>query len=320
MNVDTFADDPSIKWYFIFSVPFMACVLLTWYILKHVLAARRQTPYVRGIYENFFSELAADNPSLWSRTGPRNYIVPEGRWAKIKWLLIKRWSAPDRTIRAGSDGDQPDDNLGAVSTLKRYLIRRWTSQIAVSEGHDEASLALEDGGADDSSDPHATVAAGLGEATEMLVIPAAFAGNRTALADSRMFQGTNRLAVPEGRTLSLGATSRSSSPGRTSGSVLIEEEDSQWLNQLRKEGKELIWRTSSLRDQSAERHRLATEESKKGKQAHAEEANDNGKQSDAGDPDQAQTTEAEFRPERSDSSDTMPSILHVIEPPEEPLR
>ncbi|QSS59042.1 hypothetical protein I7I51_08474 [Histoplasma capsulatum] len=138
MNVDTFADNPSIKWYFISCVPFMLCVLAAWYVVKHIIARQRQTPYQRGIYENFFHEMATENPSLWSRMGPREYVRPDGHIARLKWHLVKRWSAPEKTILASPKSDDEGvDSLGAVSKLKRYFICRWTAQIAANQAGKE---------------------------------------------------------------------------------------------------------------------------------------------------------------------------------------
>ena len=59
MNVDTFTNNPSIKWYFIVAIAMMAVVLLGWFLVKHLLLQSRQTPYSRGIYDVSIS-LATD--------------------------------------------------------------------------------------------------------------------------------------------------------------------------------------------------------------------------------------------------------------------
>ena len=51
MNVDIFASNPDIRYYFASAVPMMAVVLVGWYIVKHILARRRQT--VRHFSELF---------------------------------------------------------------------------------------------------------------------------------------------------------------------------------------------------------------------------------------------------------------------------
>ena len=43
MNVDIFKSDPDVKYYFASAVPMMVVVLIGWYIIKHLLARRRQT-------------------------------------------------------------------------------------------------------------------------------------------------------------------------------------------------------------------------------------------------------------------------------------
>ncbi|KAF7506013.1 hypothetical protein GJ744_012360 [Endocarpon pusillum] len=174
MNVNTFANDPSIKWYFVVSVPFMLLVLAAWYITKHVLARQRQTPYQRGIYESFFHDLAVTYPILWSRVGPRDYIVPRTRLDRWKWWLIKRWTRPERTIKAGqanADAAGPD-HLSRWSKCKRYLIRKWTGEITtfmtkiadqqLLDGDDDTDLEQGQGN---------VIVDGLLGATEMLTVP-----------------------------------------------------------------------------------------------------------------------------------------------------
>ncbi|OAX77982.1 hypothetical protein ACJ72_07713 [Emergomyces africanus] len=269
MNVDTFADNPSIKWYFISCVPFMLSVLAAWYIVKHVIARQRQTPYQRGIYENFFHSMATENPSLWSRAGPRDYVHPKGRLARLKWYLIKRWTAPEKTIQAQRVADDHGvDSLGAISKLKRYLICRWTSQIAASRPVDpssfgsleagEVSYGIETG--DLAEEPH-VVADGLAEATEMLVVPATPVVERVFAFE----EPTARLAVPatdsttgDDERLSRSWSRRhrhqsSNSSGNRNSGILVEEEDFRWLSERGKEGKRFMWRSSSSRDRSAAR-------------------------------------------------------------------
>lgn len=171
MNVDTFAHDPSLKWYFIISVPFMLLVLVGWYIMKHILARQRQTPYQRGIYESFFHDLAISYPALWSRAGPRDYIVPGTRLDRWKWWLVKRWSRPERTIKAGqanADTAAPDD-LSSWSKFKRYLIRRWTDDITTF--HSNADGQLLDADEETDLEQGSVLADGLLVATEMLTVP-----------------------------------------------------------------------------------------------------------------------------------------------------
>lgn len=131
MNVDTFQNDPSIKWWFIVSVPLMALVLAAWYLVKHWLARARQDPLVRGTWEHLFHNLAVEHPDLWSRNGPRDYVQPRGRLSKLKWMLLQRWFEPSKTITAGNY-DTTVDGLGAWQRCKRYLAIRWLKDIQVS--------------------------------------------------------------------------------------------------------------------------------------------------------------------------------------------
>ncbi|KAF2102292.1 hypothetical protein NA57DRAFT_28231, partial [Rhizodiscina lignyota] len=131
MNVDTFQSGaPSIKWWFIVSVPMMFLVFFIWYIIKHFLAQRRQDPLVRGTYEHLFHDLSNEHPQLWSRNGPRDYIEPKGRIANWKWYFLKKWFAPAKTI-AAKGYDQDIDGLGAWARVKRALAIRWLPQIGV---------------------------------------------------------------------------------------------------------------------------------------------------------------------------------------------
>ncbi|TKA69084.1 hypothetical protein B0A49_06624 [Cryomyces minteri] len=64
MNVSVFKDDPRIKWHFVSAIALMLLVLFLWYFVKHSLAARRQTPYERGIYEQVYNDFATQHPQL----------------------------------------------------------------------------------------------------------------------------------------------------------------------------------------------------------------------------------------------------------------
>jgi p-aminobenzoyl-glutamate transporter AbgT len=84
MNVDTFKNNPSLKYYFITVVPFMLLILLAWFVFKQFLRVNPQLLPYAGIYERFYDEIAIINPKLWSRNSLREYIKPRGRVAKIK--------------------------------------------------------------------------------------------------------------------------------------------------------------------------------------------------------------------------------------------
>jgi Mg2+ and Co2+ transporter CorA len=130
MNVDTFEGNPSIKWWFIATVPLFAVVLIVWYGVKHALAKQHQNPLRRGVYETLFHELAEDHPNLWTRRGPREGIVPVGWWSAMKWQLINRWFHPERTI-ATKDYDPGVEELGFMSRIRKYLVQRWLENIVV---------------------------------------------------------------------------------------------------------------------------------------------------------------------------------------------
>lgn len=156
MNVDTFQNDPSIKWYFIAAIPFMIGVVAFYFFMKRGSSLdNRPSPHQRAVYESFFREMSETNPTLWSRNGPRDYVHVSGAAARIKWSLIKHWirranlstnnsssmnNATTMTPGAALVSDAEDaisgraflqgDGTGTFSRIQRYFSRRWTSQIA----------------------------------------------------------------------------------------------------------------------------------------------------------------------------------------------
>ena len=234
MNVDTFQNNPSIKWYFISTVPLMLLVLVSWYALKHALEQSRQTPYSRGIYEHLFHELATRYPLLWSRSGPRQQVRPEGRLARWKWWLILRWSVPEKTIRAGSvDEEDRFDGLGTWSHLKRHWLRVWTADIQTA---DRASATGSKVGGKPGE--MGAVAEGIGEATEVINL----AGSDS---EDKLESGMLRVPFDLGQRMAKFATvsasvsggrpsSQGSSAGRNSG-VMVEEELPDWLERRENE-------------------------------------------------------------------------------------
>ncbi|KAI9758262.1 MAG: hypothetical protein M4579_003121 [Chaenotheca gracillima] len=256
MNVDTFAGDPSIKWYFVAAVPFMLLILIFWFFIKHMLARRRQTPYQRGIYEHFFHDLATKYPTLWTRAGPRSFISGVNFIDRVKWRLITSWAAPNKTIRMGpNDGeDDPEDGLGSWSRLKRYLIRRWTADIRVANQASLDNLSdslLEQGGdasADDigfqSSD---MVLDGLGVATELLALPGAAPESRNANGmlpgnylrvparrPPRSVERSRAQPHPRPRPVSNAESSKSAGTGSNS-EIMVEEQEPGWLRRASEE-------------------------------------------------------------------------------------
>ncbi|KAK5285037.1 hypothetical protein LTR16_004804, partial [Cryomyces antarcticus] len=134
MNVSVIKDDPSIKWHFVSAVIIMLLVPFLWYFVKHSLAAQRQTPYERGIYEQIYNEFATQHPQLWSRSGPRDRVVPEGALSTLKWRLIKYWFAPNKTIHKKTLDSDPASDCGTLSRLERCLTVRWLRQIQTQPG------------------------------------------------------------------------------------------------------------------------------------------------------------------------------------------
>lgn len=130
MNVDTFDSNPSIKWWFIATIPLFAVVIMFWYGVKHSLARQHQNPLRRGVYEALYHDLASKHPALWTRRGPREGIVPVGWWSAMKWNLIMKWFDPERTI-ATKDYDPANEELGVWSRVKRFLVKRWLGKLSI---------------------------------------------------------------------------------------------------------------------------------------------------------------------------------------------
>ncbi len=240
MNVDTFQQNPSIKWYFVVAVPMMILVLLLWYAIKHFLASDRQTPYQRGIYEHLFHDLATKYPLLWSQSGPRDFVRPQRTMDRLKWGLVRYWNAPGKTIKAGAVGEdaQYDDDLGALSRLKRSLTLRWTSQIQNTTISDSGlSVDSLEEGATSGAD---MVSTGTIEATELLTLPVSHIAPKSIQIPSPMHKASVMLNVPS-PSPGLGGTkpqsfsassSRESSSAKRNSDVMVEEEQTTWLREL----------------------------------------------------------------------------------------
>ncbi|QKX64050.1 uncharacterized protein TRUGW13939_11223 [Talaromyces rugulosus] len=228
MNVDTFENNPSMKWYFISAIPFMIGIIAIYFFTKRLATQSRRTPHERAVYQSFFQEMAAANPLLWSRGGPRAHIRPHGRIARLKWTLVKWWLRPTNTIvidaedsvATNADGDTADhaigggkDSLGTISRIQRYLSRRWTDQISrnvSSSGLDsEAQLMmLDDLGPDDRLSGDHSIGEGLTEIAETLsaaALPIVVHHERSAsdpggLHEQHQAAPTHLLRVPEHTT------------------------------------------------------------------------------------------------------------------------
>lgn len=257
MNVDTFKQDPNIKWYFIAAVPMMALVLILWYAIKHYLASDRQTPYQRGIYEHLFHDLAGKYPRLWSVSGPRNLVRPESAIDRLKWRLVLYWNSPGKTIKAGpvDEDAQYNDDLGAWSRCKRNLTRRWTSQIQNNPISDiripSAVDSLEDGVG--SWAPVMTT--GAGEAIELLPIPTSPENvQQTPQIHSAILKAGAILKSQRkmGESSSPGSpaerpSSKDSSGGGKNSGVMVEEERTSWLKELGERSHGSCWKPTEKR-------------------------------------------------------------------------
>jgi len=82
-------------------------------------------------------------PLLWTSSGAAEDIQPVGFINRMKWSLLRRWFAPERTINKrlySSLSNADDADLGAVDRLKRYLLIRWLPGIR-GETSDAMALA-----------------------------------------------------------------------------------------------------------------------------------------------------------------------------------
>ena len=92
-----------------------------------------------------------EHPLLWSSSsGAVDDVEPIGFVDKMKWQLLRRWFAPDKTINKRlystllPDGDSAD--LGAWASVKRYLLRRWLPAIRFRPRTDDPISLAEIGG------------------------------------------------------------------------------------------------------------------------------------------------------------------------------
>ncbi|KAF2819489.1 hypothetical protein CC86DRAFT_374982 [Ophiobolus disseminans] len=129
MNVDTFENNPSLKWWFVVSIPLMLVVVILWYFVKHTLSKQRQNPLRRGVYESLYYELATDHSTLWTRQGPRAGVVPVGWWNGFKWRLITEWFGGDKLKPA--QHDPSTEEFGAWGRIKQRLVKRWLGDLDV---------------------------------------------------------------------------------------------------------------------------------------------------------------------------------------------
>ena len=149
MNVDTFAENPSIKYFVVAAATLFALVIASWYTMKHTLASQHQATLRRAVYERLFHELSSKHPALWTRRGPRQGIVPVGWVSALKWRVLTYWFGAEQMVGVGVGGnrgvgmgqdDTGDGELGAWSRAKNRMARRWLATLPVMQ---RGSLASE---------------------------------------------------------------------------------------------------------------------------------------------------------------------------------
>jgi hypothetical protein len=145
MNVDAFQNSsgyPSLKWYFIAAIPLMILIIILYMFIKSVISSRRDNPLQRGVYEQIYDQFAIERPDLWSRAGPRSYVVPRGTFSKIKWSIVKGWFHPSKTIAKRNYSEI--DKMGLWARIQRRLAERWLTQIALDPGTGDAESGYND--------------------------------------------------------------------------------------------------------------------------------------------------------------------------------
>jgi hypothetical protein len=221
MNVDTFEENPSIKWFFITSVPVLLTVLILWYGVKHSLSTQRQNPLRRGVYETLYQDLATSYPHLWTRRGPRSDLTMAGTFGSMKWHLVTRWFGSEKLQKKGAYNPAVDE-FGSWSRIKQNLVRRWLPELRIAVADALPQSSKPD---DERLESVATLGKDLGAIGELMSIatPVALAEIEPAAA-SRL-----QRRIPAARLKSLSPTrsdrsgsGRPSSDGGASG-VMVDE-------------------------------------------------------------------------------------------------
>ncbi|KIW05785.1 uncharacterized protein PV09_03640 [Verruconis gallopava] len=138
MNVDVFQPGnghfPSLKWYFVASIPLMIIIILLYMFIKSAISTSisHDLPMQRGVYEQIYNEFAEAHPRLWSRAGPRTFVQPTGIIVRLKWSLIKRWFHPSSTI--ARESYTKIDELGLWARIKRSVAMHWLTDIEAASG------------------------------------------------------------------------------------------------------------------------------------------------------------------------------------------
>lgn len=195
MNVKQLENMPDISWLFIWAVPFFMAILVMWYGLKYWFAASRDAVSPRrGVYESLFSELAEQRPEIWTRQGPRDYVVPATTTSSWKWAIMVWWT---RNVDIGTTSRTTiveTEPIGLLTRFQRALLRRWTPQIRLVD-----SCATEKMGEDlESASTGQTLPKAMVEVADPAIVVGAGRTWRTISEDWAMRQEEADLAAPEG--------------------------------------------------------------------------------------------------------------------------
>lgn len=126
--------------YFAAAIPLMVLVVILYLFIKSSLSNRRDNPLQRGAYEEIYYEFATEYPELWSRAGPRTYVVPTGFFSKLRWRIVKSWFLPSKTISRRNISEL--EEMGLWARIKRRLAQRWLGQIKLAPGSGDMEMGL----------------------------------------------------------------------------------------------------------------------------------------------------------------------------------
>jgi hypothetical protein len=144
----------------------------------------------------------------------------------VKWRLMTGWFDTERTVLA-KGYDPGDEELGSLSRLRRYLVRRWLVDLPVmpptedmSQSDIDLALAANAALQSKSNSHFSTVAEGIGMATPIALAE----GDPTAASRLRKRVPLGRWRSASPKRSEEGPESRAgSSEGRPGSGVMVEE-------------------------------------------------------------------------------------------------
>ena len=159
-------------------------------------------------------------------------LEPVSAADRLKWRLLKRWFAPERTVNkklySSLIGGDEETDLGSWARFKRYLLRRWLPTINLRHKPGDAISTAEQ--ERPNSAPVYLVHYEAGTTTELaeMSTPVAFAGTEPTAVQQTTTYGLQPMELQGRRTSSLPNTPRLSEDrpsSRGSSGVMVEERD-----------------------------------------------------------------------------------------------